>query len=182
MEHGGLKGYCADMGGEQNRYVSPVAASTGLIGFVIIAMLLVGATFPVPVFSADGRQKLVTFYEKDREMTCSFKAELAITPEEQSLGLMFRESLEPDKGMLFIFERDEPRVFWMKNTYIPLDLVFINAALEVVHIHHSAMPRDETTMHSKFGARYVLEVKAGKARACNISRGIKARFTDASGK
>jgi len=99
MEHGDLNGYCAEIcrakgrGRMKNVYFYPVSASTRLIGSCIIAILIAAAAFPAIAFSANGRQKLVTFYEKDREMACSFKAELAITPEEQSRGLMFRAFL-----------------------------------------------------------------------------------------
>ncbi len=119
-----------------------------------------------------------SFSGKDGGTLCTFQAELAVTPEEQSLGLMFRQSLDPDKGMLFIFEGDGPRSFWMRNTYIPLDLIFINSGNEVIHVHHSAKPKDETSILSGSPAQYVLEVKAGRAKACGIRKGTKLTIAD----
>jgi uncharacterized membrane protein (UPF0127 family) len=104
---------------------------------------------------------------------CRFKVELAVTPEEQSRGLMFRKNLASDGGMLFVNKGDELRSFWMKNTYIPLDILFINSSNEVKHIHYGAKPLDETSIHSQYPVQYVLEVNAGKARRCNIRQGTK---------
>jgi uncharacterized membrane protein (UPF0127 family) len=133
----------------------------------------------IPSFSAPARDLPnvnVTFFDaKDREL-CRFEAEPAVTREQQAQGLMFRASLRRRTGMLFLHDRDEMQSFWMKNTYIPLDLVFINGRYEVVHVHRGARPHDETVISSRYPARYVLEVNAGEAKECSISRGARARF------
>ena len=108
---------------------------------------------------------------------CTFKAELAVTPEEHTLGLMFRRRLDADAGMLFRFQRDEVRSFWMQNTFIPLDMIFITSGLKVAHVHQSAKPEDETAISSRLPVQYVLEVNAGKAASCRIKAGAKVRFT-----
>jgi uncharacterized membrane protein (UPF0127 family) len=143
---------------------------------VAFAVLVLSALLTVPDLSAATNRIKVSFSDKNGRSLCAFQAELAMTPEEQSLGLMFRQSLDADKGMLFIFEGDEPRSFWMKNTYIPLDLIFINSRNEVVGVHYSAIPKDETNILSGSPAQYVLEVRAGRAKTCAIGKGAKMKI------
>ncbi len=69
-----------------------------------------------------------------------FSVEIADTAEKQALGLMFRDSMPPDQGMLFIFPREAPRSFWMKNTRIPLDIMYFNEDLELVSISADTPP------------------------------------------
>ena len=95
-----------------------------------------------------------------------FTVDLAQTSEEQSLGLMFREEMSDDHGMLFIFPVEAMRNFWMKNTRIPLDIFYFNADLELVSVSENARPcktRRCPTYPSKRPAMYVLELNAGKA-------------------
>jgi hypothetical protein len=127
-------------------------------------------------FAADLPGVSVTFFDaKDREL-CRFEAEPAVTPGQKARGLMFRTSLLRRTGMLFLHDRDDMQNFWMKNTYIPLDLIFINGRYEVVHVHRGARPHDETNISSRYPARYVLEVNAGEAKECAITRGVRVRF------
>lgn len=87
-------------------------------------------------------------------------AEVATTPEQQSTGLMYRFSLKPDHGMIFVFERAEPRSFWMKNTYVPLSIAFIGSDGRIVNIADMA-PQDERTHWSNGPAQYALEMRKG---------------------
>lgn len=89
---------------------------------------------------------------------------------------MFRKSLDDKAGMFFIFQREELRHFWMKNTLIPLDLVFIDNNFLVVDIHKNAKPLDESIISSRKPARYVLEIKAGKADKCRMRNGTKTKL------
>ncbi|OPY76526.1 MAG: hypothetical protein A4E64_01490 [Syntrophorhabdus sp. PtaU1.Bin058] len=125
---------------------------------------------------AYGGERQVTFYNKDGQKTCGFNVELARTPEEQERGLMFRERLPDNGGMLFLYNDEDVRYFWMKNTFISLDLIFLSSRRKVVSVFHSARPMDETTISSFYPARYVLEVKAGRAGQCGIKAGAQARF------
>lgn len=98
-------------------------------------------------------------------------AELAVTDAERARGLMFREKLLPDQGMLFVFEEEGFHSFWMKNTLIALDLVWLDAARRVIHIEADVPPCREDpcpTYGPKIPARYVLELKAGSAAAFGI--------------
>lgn len=96
-------------------------------------------------------------------------AETATTTEQITTGLMHRFSLKPDHGMLFVFDRPEPRAFWMKNTFIPLSIAFIAADGRILNIDDMA-PQDETSHWSKGPAMYTLEMKKGWF----AERGIKA--------
>jgi uncharacterized membrane protein (UPF0127 family) len=87
-------------------------------------------------------------------------AEVAATPEERATGLMNRFSLRPDNGMLFVFERPEPLSFWMKNTFIPLSIAFLDADGRILNIEDMA-PQTETTHWSKGPALYALEMRKG---------------------
>lgn len=88
--------------------------------------------------------------------------ELAVSDYEQETGLMHRSAMEMKQGMLFIYEDERPRPsFYMKNTKIPLDLVYINANKQVVEINKNAKPFDETPIKAQQPAQYVLEVNAG---------------------
>lgn len=116
---------------------------------------------------------IVLFKDNAGKELCRFRAELAMTPEEQSRGLMFRKEMAPDSGMLFVNDNEAMRFFWMKNTYIPLDILFIDGRNEVKHIHFGAKPLDETAISSQYPVRYIFEIKAGRAKKCKISRGSK---------
>ncbi len=97
--------------------------------------------------------------------------EIAKTPEDKRRGLMHRKKLPKNNGMLFVFQEKQMRAFWMKNTYIPLDLVFIDSEGRIVHIHHDAQPHSLDPISSRFPAQYVLEVNAGMAEEWKIGRG-----------
>ena len=96
-------------------------------------------------------------------------AEVAATPEQRAKGLMFRFSLKPDHGMVFVFDRAEPTGFWMKNTFIPLSIAFIGADARILNIDDMA-PHDEASHPSKGPALYALEMRKGWF----AERGIKA--------
>ena len=101
---------------------------------------------------------------------------IANDPEEKSRGLMFRKSMEWNNGMFFVFDEDRKLSFWMKNTYIPLDMIFINNELKIVDIQENAKPCLEMpcpTYSSIEPAKYVLEVNAGFVQKNIIKIGDK---------
>ncbi len=100
-----------------------------------------------------------------------FLVELAVTPEETSRGLMFRRSLPEGQGMLFDFQRDQELSFWMKNTYIPLDMIFIRSDGRIHRIAENTEPLSERLVPSLGPARAVLEVIAGTARKLGLAPG-----------
>lgn len=101
----------------------------------------------------------------------SFAIEVMDTPQERAQGMMFRESLGPDAGMLFIFEETRPVSFWMRNTLIPLDMVFIRENGIIANVHANAIPHDETSVPSDGPVRFVLEIPGGRAAELGIKAG-----------
>jgi hypothetical protein len=100
-----------------------------------------------------------------------FTVEMALTPEQQQQGLMFRPSLSADAGMLFDFVGTRPAAFWMKNTLIPLDMLFIAADGHIADYHERAVPLSEATIESKVSVRAVLELNGGTVARLGIHRG-----------
>jgi uncharacterized membrane protein (UPF0127 family) len=105
--------------------------------------------------------------------THRFRVEVARTPQEQARGLMFRTEMGPDEGMLFPY--DQPRVlsFWMRNTVLSLDLVFIDAERRIINIAENAVPYSEDSILSAGPAIAVLELNGGRARQLGIVAGNK---------
>ncbi len=106
----------------------------------------------------------------------AFSVELAVTPQQRARGLMFREEMAPDAGMIFLFDREAPRAFWMKNTYLPLDILFIDRAGRIVSIARDTVPLSETPIPSDAPAMAVLELNAGTAAALDIAPGDRVVF------
>ena len=100
-----------------------------------------------------------------------FAVELASTPQEQATGLMFRRELPEGRGMLFDFHHEQPTSFWMKNTYIPLDMIFIRGDGRILRIAENTVPLSEALVPSGGPVRAVLEVNAGMARKLGIAPG-----------
>jgi len=102
-----------------------------------------------------------------------FTVELADTPAEQNRGLMHREELARSAGMLFVYPRPQRVGFWMKNTLIPLDMIFLDATGTVRHVHHEAQPHDTTPIFGGSDVLAVLEINGGLARQYGISEGTE---------
>ncbi|MEK7763450.1 MAG: DUF192 domain-containing protein [Nitrospirota bacterium] len=109
------------------------------------------------------------------------QAELANTPQKRAEGLMYREHLADDRGMLFTFSQAETWVFWMKNTKIPLDLIWINEKKQIIHMEQRVPICTRTDdscpqYRPNEGALYVLELAAGRAEELKLQRGSKLQF------
>jgi uncharacterized protein len=112
----------------------------------------------------------------------TFAVELASTPEEQAKGLMFRRELPEGQGMLFDFHREQPTSFWMKNTYIPLDMIFIRGDGRILRIAQNTVPLSEELVPSGGPVRAVLEVIAGTAKKLGIAPGDRVAHPIFSGR
>lgn len=133
-----------------------------------IAIMLIGAVLIIAVL-------LVSIPNTQTAQVCfpgvCISAEVADTPTARAQGLMFRETLAEDKGMLFIFDTEARHSFWMKNTYIPLEIIWIDSNLSIVHIEH-AVPCTTAECASHIPvqkALYVVEVNAGFVDEYGIS-------------
>lgn len=118
----------------------------------------------------------IYFLNPDGSKTKNFKVEIAKTPKETSKGMMYRRSMPEDSGMLFIFPRMEERSFWMKNTYIPLDMIFIDSDYKVVNVVHNAPPLSQTSRKSIYPCMYVLELYGGVAEKAGIVSGSVMQY------
>lgn len=105
-----------------------------------------------------------------------FSVELAQTSNEWAYGLMNRQNLPANQGMLFLFPAEEVRSFWMKNTYISLDIIFMNKEWQVVHIAYNSTPLSLSSMSSEKLAQHVLEINAGLAQKNGIEVGLQAYY------
>jgi uncharacterized membrane protein (UPF0127 family) len=126
--------------------------------FVLVAPVM-AATAPLPTRAVTiGSEKLTV--------------EVVDTPEQRALGLMNRFSLQTDHGMLFVFDKPQRMAFWMKNTYIPLSIAFVDASGIILNID-DMRPQDESTHWSRADALYAIEVKQGWFAAKGITAGMK---------
>lgn len=104
-----------------------------------------------------------------------FEVDLATNDAERSHGLMFRKQLGAYEGMLFDFYQEMPVSFWMKNTLIPLDMVFIAGDGTVKHVHANAVPLSTDAIPSQYPVRAVLEINGGSAALLGIKPGDKVK-------
>lgn len=127
-----------------------------------------------PAFVREGE---LTFIDQAGKSVVTIDIEIAETEAEQQQGLMNRSFMPNDRGMLFIFNREEPRSFWMKNTIIPLDIIYVNAAGSLVSIAENTQPYSESSIPSKGPALYVIEVNAGFSAQYALKSGYTMQFT-----
>ncbi len=113
--------------------------------------------------------------ESDATTQHTFMVELALTPEQRQKGLMYRKSMADDHGMLFDYGHEAPIAMWMKNTFIPLDMVFIDRTGVIRHIHKNAIPHDETPIPSRYPVQAVLELNGDITTRLGIKVGDRVR-------
>ncbi len=141
--------------------------------FLALALLLVAGS------SACAKEPRVVLHGAGGDVAVT--VEVAATPQQQSLGLMYRKELAPDAGMLFIFDETEPLTFWMKNTVLPLDMIFIGDDRKIVGIVKDAVPFTTTPRKVDAPSRYVLEVNAGFSARHELKAGDTVTFESIPG-
>jgi uncharacterized membrane protein (UPF0127 family) len=117
------------------------------------------------------KQGEVYFQDKNKNLIKVIDVELAETSEKRETGLMYRDNIEESQGMLFLFEKEEPQAFWMKNTIMPLDIIYINSKKEIVKIFKNTTPFSKEDLPSIKPILYVVEVKAGFTDKYNVKEG-----------
>jgi uncharacterized membrane protein (UPF0127 family) len=105
-----------------------------------------------------------------------FEVEIADTPARRERGLQYRRELEATRGMIFLFPREEPLSFWMKNTPLALDMIFINAERRIVGIVENAIPFSLESRSVSGRSQYVLEINGGLSRRHGFKPGDRVRF------
>jgi len=127
-----------------------------------LAQLQQFPTAPLTIESATGRH--------------DFSVEVATTPGQMEQGLMFRRSLAPEAGMVFDFKTPSMATMWMKNTLIPLDMLFVDAQGRIVNIHERAVPQSLDTISAAAPVRGVVELNGGTAARLGIRPGDRVLF------
>jgi len=137
-----------------------------MLRFVSMLCVVVAALAPAGGRAADLPTRTLTIGKH------KLIVEVVVTPEQRATGLMNRFSLQPDHGMLFVFDRPQPMAFWMKNTYIPLSIAFLDADGSILNIE-DMRPQDESTHPSRGNALYAIEMKQGWFASRSIEPGFK---------
>ena len=122
-------------------------------------------------------QENTIYIETEKELI-PFNVEIAKTPAQYEQGLMFRKKLPEKHGMLFLFHDTKKRYMWMKNTFIPLDMIFADNTGKIIHIFENAQPLDETIIPSQKPTAVVLELPAGTVQKENLKIGHKIKIPD----
>ncbi|WP_299641392.1 DUF192 domain-containing protein [uncultured Ruegeria sp.] len=139
----------------------------------ILAVLTIVLTLWAGSAVAACRSDRVTL--RNDSATVQFNVEVAVTPQERARGLMFRESLPTRSGMLFVFDPPQPVAFWMKNTLIPLDMIFVDRTGLVTRVHKGAIPGDLTPIEGGDSVFAVLEINGGLSARYSIAPGTKMK-------
>ena len=123
-----------------------------------------------PQFTEEG---IGAFLASNGDTVTAFRLELAESTAETTQGMMFRRSVPEGTGMLFIMPEERFQSFWMRNTYVPLDIIYLSSEGIVVSIQANAAPMNETPLPSEGPAKYVLEIAGGQSAAFGINPGMK---------
>ncbi len=149
---------------------------TRRVTIAIALLALLGAAWPLPrdglaqgALASFDQDELVIEGAGGREHR--FQIELALEPQQQSQGLMYRKRMAADAGMLFVYQPVRPVSMWMQNTYIPLDMIFIQADGEISKIVERTVPLSRTTISSDRPVRAVLELNGGTAARLDLKPG-----------
>ena len=147
-----------------------------LIAFIVTVGLAVSAT-ATEITRPQPKLPTAALVIDTAKGPTQFAVEMAVTWPQQEQGLMFRKTLAPNEGMLFDFGKEQETAFWMKNTLIPLDMLFIKANGTVARVAANAKPLSEESIPSYEPVRAVLEIAGGRAAQLGIKPGDKVRTT-----
>ena len=118
----------------------------------------------------------LTFRNKNGDSISNIDVEFADSENERTRGLMYRDKMLENQGMLFVFPVQKMQSFWMHNTVLSLDIIFVNSDLEIVTIQRNAQPYSDKSLPSTKPAQYVIEVNSGYTEKYNINEGDKVIF------
>lgn len=129
-----------------------------------------------PMNTSFQKEGELEFLRPDSTVITTIDIEIADTPQERAQGLMYRRSLAANHGMLFIFPQETEEGFWMKNTFIPLDIIFVSGDSSVINVAQQTRIMSEETIKPKAPKQFVVEVQAGFASRHNIGAGTFVRW------
>jgi uncharacterized protein len=139
---------------------------------LLLALLVSLEVIGVTACQAQPQVSIIT--KEGREV--AFQVEIADTPAKRELGLQYRRDLAESQGMIFLFPKEEHLSFWMKNTPIPLDMIFISAERKIVGIVENTVPFSLESRAVSGGSQYVLEINGGLSRRHGFKAGDSVRF------
>ena len=149
------------------------------MSFRTVTIFILALTLPAPGWSSSYFNlldfKKSTIEVVGRDKTYKFKVELALTPPQQSMGLMFRRFVAADAGMLFVYNRVSTVTMWMKNTLIPLDIIFIRSDGTIHRIAERTIPLSKTRIFSGMPVAAVLELNGGTVERLGIKVGDRVQ-------
>ena len=138
----------------------------------VLIFLLIYSFISINTLQADNIQfKKDVLLIKTKTSKYTFNIELAISPQERSKGLMNRSNIRQNEGMLFIYPKNQIIKMWMKNTLIPLDMIFINNSGKIIDIFKMTIPKDLTPIGPEVKLKGVLEINGGLTSYLNINKG-----------
>ncbi len=120
----------------------------------------------------------LSFVDKSGKTVQKIEIEIADDDRQREQGLMWRRSMAESRGMVFIFPEESPQRFWMRNTYIPLDIIYVNSKMEIVSIQKNCKTLNDVGLPSNAPAQYVVEVIGGFSDRHGIKAGTKVSFKD----
>lgn len=127
-------------------------------------------------FTKEGTAQL--YKGSSDSLIASFDIEIAKTEYETQTGLMYRDSMRENRGMLFVFDDASPRYFYMKNTRLPLDIIYVSEDKKIVSFYENTEPFNETSLPSKAPAKYVLEINGGLIDKLGIRVGDRLNYSE----
>jgi uncharacterized protein len=162
-------------------YSKPLFIISGIVLLAVIFILIINPFSkkenidPEYMFRKDGE---LTFTDSLNNSKVKIDIQIANSDFDRELGLMFRKQMDENKGMLFIFPVEERQSFWMRNTFIPLDMIFVNSSKKIVTIHRNTQTLSDQSYPSTAPAQFVLEVNGGYCSRHNINEGDKINFIE----
>jgi hypothetical protein len=162
-------------------FSNPVYIVSGIVILAVILFLIINPfskkenTDSEYMFKKDGE---LTFTDSLNNSKTKIDIQIANNDFDRELGLMFRKQMDENKGMLFIFPEEARQSFWMRNTLISLDMIFVNALNKIVTIHRNTQTLSDQSYPSSAPAKYVIEVNGGYCSKYNINEGDKMNFTE----
>jgi uncharacterized membrane protein (UPF0127 family) len=150
----------------------------GLFAFIVTVMMSIAFAAPALANGLPAIERLPVeplTIDTRAGKTITFRTEIADTDPERARGMMFRQDMAEDEAMLFIWPAPHVAAMWMRNTYIALDMLFIAADGEVVHIHRNAVPHSLDVISADREVLAVLEIKGGAAARLGLSAGDRVR-------
>ena len=147
-----------------------------IVAIIIVAVAVLGAAYYLSMHAESNEEGTKIDLINVNGTVSTVYVDIADTQQAREKGLMYATSLDDDQGMLFIFDVESRESFWMKNTPLPLDMIFVNGGYNIVDINYNATPESEMVFTSRAPCKYVVEVNGGYCKAHGISVGDRIKI------